>query len=167
MVDRVRIIMIGGMLPEETRMILDSSVSDLFELRGVVEHKDALKAQTEAAVLLLVVSPDAVGISTGKIYEYLASGRPILALAGPSPAADLVRALDAGVVVHPNDVRAIAGALTNLDAAWEKGTLMGAAPEAVQRFEARVLARELGLLFDQVVSAGGERRPHRASLEST
>lgn len=54
------------------------------EITGFVSHQKALEYQMSSQVLLLLVnnSPNAKGILTGKVYEYLAAKRPILAV-GP------------------------------------------------------------------------------------
>ena len=61
---------------------------------------------------------------TAKVFEYLAAGRPILAVVPPDgQAAELVRETGAGVVVAPGDVEGIAAALRDLEARWRAGTL--------------------------------------------
>ena len=56
------------------------------------------------------------GILSGKVFEYIAAGRPILALVPPDgAAAQLVRDTGMGEVVDPEDVDAIARALTTID----------------------------------------------------
>jgi glycosyltransferase involved in cell wall biosynthesis len=65
-------------------------------------------------------------VPSGKLFEYLAAGRPILALVPPDGAAsDLVRAADAGIVVAPDDVGAIKSAIEELVQRWRSGTLEG------------------------------------------
>jgi glycosyl transferase family 1 len=62
-----------------------SGLKDNMELIGYVSHKEALKIQQESQVLLLIEinSKETTGILPGKLYEYMAARRPILAL-GPS-----------------------------------------------------------------------------------
>ena len=52
------------------------------------------------------------GVLSGKVFEYLAAGRPILAVVPPDgAAAELIRETRAGTVVAPNDVDGIRTAL--------------------------------------------------------
>jgi hypothetical protein len=65
--------------------IYASGLKNNMELIGYVSHKEALKIQRESQILLLVEinSRETTGILPGKLYEYLAARRPILAV-GPS-----------------------------------------------------------------------------------
>jgi len=52
---------------------------------GMIPREAALKKQRESQILLLLNwnDPDEKGVYTGKIFEYLAAKRPILAIGGP------------------------------------------------------------------------------------
>ena len=63
---------------------------------------------------------------TGKIFEYLAAERPILAVVPPDgAAADLLRETGAGTVVAPDDVDAIRARFADLHRRWKDGSLAG------------------------------------------
>ena len=63
---------------------------------------------------------------SGKVFEYLAAERPILAAVPPEgAAADLIQETSAGVVAAPDDVSALTAALRALYDAWAAGTLDG------------------------------------------
>lgn len=71
---------------------------------GWVPHSEAVRRMLSANILWLDAMAHLRSASTGKIYEYLRSGRPILAIAHPdSPAAALIRRFDAGRVVNGDD----------------------------------------------------------------
>ena len=64
------------------------------------------------------------GVLSGKVFEYLAVGRPILAAVPPDgAAADLIRETEAGIVVPPDDVGALRAALEDLHARFVRGGL--------------------------------------------
>ena len=64
------------------------------------------------------------GVLSGKVFEYLAAERPILAVVPPDgAAAELIRSANAGVVVAPDDVDGMSAALRDLHARWQAGTL--------------------------------------------
>ena len=57
-------------------------LTDNTEIVNHVPHDEVKRLQEASQVLLLLVNNalNAKGILTGKLYEYLASGRPILAI---------------------------------------------------------------------------------------
>ncbi len=59
-------------------------LDEVVELHGHIKREDALKRQGESQVLLLLTwnNPRESGVYTGKLFEYLAARRPILALGG-------------------------------------------------------------------------------------
>lgn len=79
---------------------------------GYLPHDAALRHLTAADSLLLLVPTAGAGdtLIPGKCFEYIASGRPLLAI-GPTvgEAATLVRQFDAGIVTAPNELDIIAG----------------------------------------------------------
>ncbi|MEK7142617.1 MAG: glycosyltransferase [Patescibacteria group bacterium] len=74
-----------------------------------VSHHQAIREMMRADVLLLILSPkDGPEVMTGKIFEYLAARKPILALAPKnSGAARLLSKLKVGEVAPPDDVEKI------------------------------------------------------------
>jgi glycosyltransferase involved in cell wall biosynthesis len=97
------------------------SAADSLGLRGVVEvvpripRSDSLVEMMSASALLLVQPGHPLSIPA-KAYEYLATGRPILAIADDGETADLVRRSGAGIVVrgadHDGMIRAIGQLVT-------------------------------------------------------
>jgi glycosyltransferase involved in cell wall biosynthesis len=84
-------------------------------------------------------------VPSGKIFEYLAAERPILAAVPPDGvAAQLVRRADAGVVVAPDDVAALRDAIAGLRARWQAGVLDGAglSPELREGLSRRTRSKE-------------------------
>src|SRR5439155_9020565 len=99
------------------------------ELIDHVPRRESLRLQRESDVLLLLI-PEAGGrgrgVLSGKVFEYLAAERPILAVVPPDgAAAELIQETHAGVVAPPEDVDAIRAALTGLVERHRAGTLNG------------------------------------------
>lgn len=121
---RLQVIFVGSIYPNHTRFISELGLSDLVQVCGILPHQQAIKHQLAADVLLLVVGKGAGSevVLTGKVFEYLGAGRPILALVPPAgPAAQLIRETATGVVVDPEDIPNIQQALTQLYSAWAAG----------------------------------------------
>ncbi|HZC74590.1 MAG TPA: glycosyltransferase family 4 protein [Gaiellaceae bacterium] len=104
-------------------------LGDRVELLGDVSRRRSLELQRDSEALLLLIPESGgrgLGVLTGKIFEYLAAERPILAAVPPDgAAAQLVRETGAGVVVPPDDVDALRQALLDLHGRWKAGSLNG------------------------------------------
>jgi glycosyltransferase involved in cell wall biosynthesis len=112
-------------------------LGDRLELYPYVPRRESLTLQRDSEALLLLI-PEAggrgQGVLSGKVFEYLAAERPILAAVPPDgAAAELIRETGAGVVAAPDDVPALTAALTDLHARWKAGRLDGAALAADDR----------------------------------
>jgi glycosyltransferase involved in cell wall biosynthesis len=152
----------GALSTEEIRVRLIGRISQqwtppqwprLLEYPGYLAHREAL-AELQAADCLLLIIPTEHGDQcyTGKLFEYLASGKPILALVPPSgAAASLLRKAGTGTVVAPEDVPAIRSALLRLFQDWKAGRLSVCLNEsAIQQYERRHLTKRVADILDQV-----------------
>ena len=110
-----------------------------------------------AADALLLLVPRAGGrgllVVSGKVFEYLAAERPIIALVPPEgDAATLLRYTGSAWIADPDDESAIAAAITEAVAAWEGNRLAERrlTPEWRDRLDRRTRARELAELLRSV-----------------
>ena len=90
-----------------TELISKYGVSDLVRKIEYLPHSEVLIEQRKSHALLLVVNdtPNAKGILTGKVFEYIAAKRPILALAPiDGDLAALVNETDSGLVVNNSNI---------------------------------------------------------------
>ncbi|MDT2276280.1 hypothetical protein P7H20_17595 [Paenibacillus larvae] len=97
----VRLYMYGKYLDKIRQSAAHFGVSEQVKVSGSVGYKEALRLQTEADILLLLLWTDRQekGIYTGKLFEYIGSRRPILAVGpGENVAADLIRELGRGLL---------------------------------------------------------------------
>jgi glycosyltransferase involved in cell wall biosynthesis len=104
-------------------------LGDRLELHPYVPRRRSLELQRDSEALLLLI-PEAggrgKGVLSGKVFEYLAAERPILASVPPDgAAAELIEETGAGVVAPPDDPTAIADALRGLVERYEAGALDG------------------------------------------
>jgi glycosyltransferase involved in cell wall biosynthesis len=104
-----------------------ANILDRIELIPYAPHRRSLELQRDSEALLLLI-PEAGGrgrgVLSGKVFEYLAAGRPILAVVPPDgAAAELLRATGAGIVVAPDDIDGIERELTALRDRWRAGQL--------------------------------------------
>jgi glycosyltransferase involved in cell wall biosynthesis len=128
-------------------------LEDRLELLPFTTRRRALELQRDSEALLLLI-PEAGGrgrgVLSGKVFEYLAAERPILAAVPPDgAAAELLRESGAGVVVAPDDVEAMRVALAELESRFRAGSLDGTtlSPELKERLSRRSRAEELAELL--------------------
>ncbi len=124
-----------------------------------VSHARALRYMLQSHVLLLIMAPrDGVAIIPGKLFEYLGARRTVLALAPTSgAAARIVRDTHSGIVVDPDDVPGIAGAIALLYDRWRRGLLSSPLdPRDVAVYDGEVVTRRLSHVLDWAVN----RRAH-------
>jgi glycosyltransferase involved in cell wall biosynthesis len=118
---------VGDFRSVDREWVEELGLGDRLELLDYLPHRRALELQRDSEANLLLL-PDAAGrgkvVPSGKIFEYLAAERPILAAVPvDGAAATLVRQTGAGVVVAPEDEKGIREALVGLHARWKAGRL--------------------------------------------
>ncbi|MBX3423661.1 MAG: glycosyltransferase [Pirellulaceae bacterium] len=92
---RFQLCFLGDKLAGLPQLLHQYQLSHLAHLPGQVSREQSHQTQSQAALLLLLGADDA-GVLPGKLFEYLAAGRPVLAI-GDTPASDAGRLLhDAG-----------------------------------------------------------------------
>jgi glycosyltransferase involved in cell wall biosynthesis len=131
-------------------------LGDRLELHEFGSRRRALELQRDSEALLLLI-PEAdgrgKGVLSGKVFEYLAAERPILAAVPPDgAAAALIRETGAGVVASPDDPQAIGEALRSLHDRWRAGSLNGTqlVPELRRKLDRRSRVRQLADLLQDL-----------------
>jgi glycosyltransferase involved in cell wall biosynthesis len=144
---------VGDFRPGDREFMEELGLADRVELIEYVPRRESLRLQRDSDALLLLI-PDADGrgrgVLSGKVFEYLAAERPVLAIVPPDgAAAQLIRDTEAGVVAPPDDVDAIGAALLELHGAWREGRLNGTplSPEWRERLSRATRVEELAELL--------------------
>ena len=130
---------VGDFRPGDREFLESLDLGDRVELIPYVPRRESLALQRDSEALLLLI-PEAGGrgrgVLSGKVFEYLAAERPILAVVPPDgAAAALIRDTNAGIVAGPDNVAGIRDALLDLHARWRAGRLNGTPLSAEWREE--------------------------------
>ncbi len=152
---------------------VDHSVRSSLEKHGLesfaefiapLPHREALALAADSALLLLAINntPNARGITTGKLYDYLPLGRPILCI-GPEDgdAAKIIQQSRSGVTLDFHDIKGCTQQLLG----WyhqhiqDKLQLTGQCISAYDR--RRLTARLARLLREMLPEEGAAKRSAR------
>jgi glycosyltransferase involved in cell wall biosynthesis len=131
-------------------------LGDRLQFVEYAPRAESLRLQRDSEALLLLV-PDAdgrgKGVLSGKVFEYLAAGRPILAVVPPEgAAAELIRETEAGMVVAPDDLDGIQAALEVLHTRFANGGLPGVelSEKVRNRLSRRARVEEMAALLREI-----------------
>lgn len=121
---------------------------------GYVSHQEALQSNLDANLLLLLVGDEEKfkPVYTGKIFEYLRSGRPILALAPKGGAVDQVlRESGHGKAFLSTETNRIKNMILREYQKWQAGEIPKFlhSPQ-IERLERRVLTKQLTQVFESI-----------------
>lgn len=149
-INDLRVVFAGTNVFRRDPTIDMGTVERVLELRPTVPHREAIDLMRRSSAVLLVISGQSgQGSLTGKLFEYLASGRPILALVPPhGAAAAIIRELDAGIVVDPDDPEAVVTAVTRLYRQWKSGSLHRRSTPKLTEFSRERQSQRLLQLLD-------------------
>lgn len=124
------------------------------EIQGYLPHRDAIAAMCDADALLLCSPKGNNGetIIPAKMFEYLATGRPILTV-GPAGSISEKMVLDARAGVSADfEESSIVRALNTVFGAWHCGQpLHGANSDRITQFSRVELTRRLAELFGRII----------------
>lgn len=118
-------------------------------------HDEAVRYMQQADLLLLSTEPhdSDAGHITGKVYEYLATGNPVLAIGTPGGDADmLLNATGAGKLFARSDVEGITTYLMKQWSAWKQGQpAAGASQESIAPYSREHQTGRLAELVKEMI----------------
>lgn len=141
---------IGAVSPIVVDSIKKNGLTDYVNLFGYLPHLEAVKQQRASQVLLLIEidRPESKVIIPGKLFEYLAAQRPILAI-GPEGAdfQSILENAGAGRFFNYTDKRALKAYISSLFSDFQSGNLV-VKPSDIQQFSRKSLTKNLAELLD-------------------
>ena len=151
---RIESVFIGTFRKENLAMIESLGLKDVVKVFGYLDHKSTVRYLLASDVLWLTIGSGKGEdqVSTGKLYEYIGSRKPILGLVPDGVAKSAILESGAGKVLDPDDVPGIKAAILEYYSLWEKELLPEIPSDYAQQFD-RVkltgeLARELAFQLD-------------------
>ncbi len=150
--ENLRIKLVGKLDLSVHGSISDNGLGDVVEVTPYLPHDRIIPLLRSASVLYLPINntPNAKSIQTGKLFEYLAAGRPILGT-GPTDgdAAVILKECGAGEMVGFPDKELLKAVLKRWAGLERKGELQ-VEPTGTERYSRRNLTAILSAQLDQV-----------------
>ncbi len=126
------------------------------EFKPNLSHQAALRELLSADVLLLFITPgkNAKAELTGKIFEYMRTYKPILAIIPPDGvAADILRQCRTAFISDSDDVGSIKEGISSLYSLWQENKLhVTPDVEFISKFNRKALTGFLADLFDEILT---------------
>jgi len=142
--------LIGVVGNDVLKCIHDNGLKSYTRIKEYVTHEEAVSYQRKSQLLLLaeIDSPDTRGIIPGKLFEYLAAKRPILAI-GPTDweVAEIVTRTNSGVIFNYNSASDLKAVLLNWFHLYQQGKLMVSSVN-IKAYNRRMLTAKLAELLE-------------------
>lgn len=161
----VRVELVGSVDPVIVQAAEQQGVGAHVTVGPYVDHAEAIRLMKSADILLLVVNnvKGAEGIMTGKLFEYMAAGRPVLGI-GPvdGDAAEAIGRVSAGEMFDYDDAAGVSRFLAEYVDAVRSGKIVtGASWEASQAYSRVSQCKDLSEILTQMTRGGQTTRSDR------
>ena len=149
----LRIRLAGKNDKEITDAIVKAGLAANLRDIGYIDHQRAVREQKNASLLILPLrkEPEYRATLPGKLFEYLASGRPVLGIGQTDGAmARVLNSTKAGVVFNWDDEASIR---KYIDICWERfnNDTLKADTENIEQFSRRALTARMAALMDSII----------------
>ena len=154
--EKVEVLFVGNPGKETPHLIKKLGLDENVKLVKYVPHRECLELMVNSQALLLLITSGGAkgeGILTGKLFEYLASRKPIIAVAPKNGlAASIIKSANAGTIVPPKDVQGIKMAIFDFYKQWKNGRLDSTTGslEYIMQYDRRVLTQRLAQIFEKI-----------------
>ena len=147
--ERIEVMVIGQVYPQASTDVEDAKLAKNVQFTGYVSHDVALSYLASADASLLLVRKGDLGSVTGKVFELLMVGKPIIALAEPEGAcAQILRSAGADqYLCDPAEASPVKTALELL----VEGKMQGVNPEGAAPFNRAHQTAALAEILNDIV----------------
>jgi len=143
----------AGLVPEGFEQLLRIlNLEENVTYVGYKQHDEVKQLQQDADILWMTIGnrEGDYGISTGKLFEYMGTKKPILALVPEGTAKDTLLRYGATYIASPTSTDSITQALNDIKVDWLNGDFPDPDETFVSSFNRRQLTRTLTQVFQEV-----------------
>ena len=149
----LRIRLIGQIDNSVIESIKSHNIEKYVEIIPYIPHNQVIEKQQKSDVLLLFVNntPNAKGILTGKLFEYMASGRPILSI-GPEDgdSAYILNETKTGVTIGFEDKEKMKTVIQDIYNKHLENKLIVNESKGIEKYSRKALAGEFVKLLENL-----------------
>jgi glycosyltransferase involved in cell wall biosynthesis len=169
----IELVLVGELTEGDKALVERSAVRGMVKMPGYRTHEESVAWVKSADALFLPLHTPLDGgpalVVPGKTYEYLGSGRPVLAMGPPGDMRRYIQDARAGFAIAGDDVAGAEGALEKLyEAKIRRKKLVEPVMSVIGQFERRELSRQLAEELRETVrrAAGAGRAAAEAARPS-
>lgn len=151
----IKINFIGPISPYILSLIKKYDLEDMVHCKEGLTHNESVDYLLKSAINLLIVNIKSGhnAIIPSKLFDYLATRNPILALCEEgSEAAKIIRETESGKVVKPDDYKTMAKILEEYFNMYKKGEMPVTQLSKITKYTRRNLTKELVDILERVCS---------------
>ncbi len=136
---------VGNFHDEHMKLVKSLQLEEHVIVTGYLDHAHCIQQLVAADVLWLMLKNDSQ--SPGKLYEYFAARKPILACVGEGFLKQTIEEAGCGIIVDPDDVDGIAAGILKFYDQFKRGELPRPKEEIVLKYDRVELTNELSKIF--------------------
>ncbi|MFD2188967.1 glycosyltransferase family 4 protein [Aquimarina celericrescens] len=144
--------LVGAVSDDVLISIKEAGLKDFIDLKGYVSHKEAIQIQRSSQILLLIEIDSAATkcIIPGKLFEYMVSKRPILAV-GPKDAdiAKLIKETNSGCFFEYHEYKSIKYQILEYFKQFQEGKLY-AEVKGIEKYSRRELTKSISEIIKSI-----------------
>jgi glycosyltransferase involved in cell wall biosynthesis len=144
--------------PRYDQIVAEQRLGDVIRFHSYMPHERVVQlvADSDALMLCQIPAMESGGVKLpGKMFEYLYTRKPILALTIPGETTAILARVGVGRVVDPGDVAGIRREIERLVAEHRAGGLPTRAnEEVIAEFDRSLQARRVSTLFERALAEG-------------
>lgn len=143
--NNLQVNLIGSVSKKTVKEVEFFGLKDHVKFTEYVSHLKAIELQKQSQVLLLLIPQvdGTEGIITGKVFEYMVSGRPILAIAPPkSDLHEIIEDTKTGTVINFDDEVQLKSTILELYKKYKEGNL-NVVTKNLEKFHRKELTKQL------------------------
>jgi glycosyltransferase involved in cell wall biosynthesis len=154
--EKVEAVFVGRYGKETWLLVRKLGLQENVRFVDYVPHREGLEFMVNSQALLLLLTVEdsrGKGILPGKIFEYIASRKPIIAIAPEDGrAAKIIKSVNAGTVISQKNVQRIKEAIVDYYKQWTEGETSTTTYNTgdITVYDRKVLTRRLVKIFEKV-----------------